>query len=369
MATKRFRNGKFQYIVKNKKLLPKPLHFTFNNEADGDDYIDELERLLAEGIVPHEFQPGKETIKLHALMNEYIKSKALKPYARDLLEIQRKRIDNIDVDQITYQWAQSWIRDMKHNKKLTPGTINKHVGVLARCLDWGVNAGYVGANPLRRLETGFAEYTEHDQKNAGTLRKDIKRERRLEHGEEERILAVIDGAYNKPADKQRALELDDPNAYRTLFLLALETTMRMRELYTLELSQVDFDKHTIFLHETKNGDSRQVPMTTPAFWLLRDYIDSANLEKFVFPWFDGKYSEQALRRTTSRLSRQWGRIFEHAGCKALNFHDMRHEATSRFYERTTLSDVEIAKITGHKTLKTLMRYANLRGSNLAGKLW
>lgn len=56
MATKRFRNGKYQYIVKNKKLLPKPLYFTFDNEADGDAYISDLEDLLDKGVVPNEFQ-------------------------------------------------------------------------------------------------------------------------------------------------------------------------------------------------------------------------------------------------------------------------------------------------------------------------
>ncbi|MGS0893435.1 hypothetical protein ACVBGC_12960 [Burkholderia stagnalis] len=48
---------------------------------------------------------------------------------------------------------------------------------------------------------------------------------------------------------------------------------------------------------------------------------------------------------------------------------MRHEATSRLYERTTLSDIQIAKITGHTDPKVLMRYANLRGSDLAARLW
>lgn len=368
MATKRVRNGKFQYIVKNKKLLPKPLHFTFENEAEGDDYVVDLERMLSQGIVPHGLQSANKSIKLHALIDEYIKSKALKPYARDLLEIQRKRLANIDVSQITYKWSQAWIRDMKYNYKLTPGTINKHVGVLARCLDWAINASYVDTNPLRKLETGFAEYNEHDQRLAGIQRINTERDRRLEDGEETQILAVIKGDY-EIKDNQRALELDDPVAYRTLFLLALETAMRMRELYTLDLAQVDFDKRTIFLKKTKNGDSRQVPMTKPALVLLRDFIDSTNPTQFVFHWFDGKYSEIALRKTTNRLSRQWKRIFEHACCEDLTFHDIRHEATSRFYERTTLSDIEIAKITGHKTLKTLMRYANLRGSNLAGKLW
>ena len=78
---------------------------------------------------------------------------------------------------------------------------------------------------------------------------------------------------------------------------------------------------------------------------------------------------KVLARVSSRLSAQFGRIFDAAGCSDLVFHDLRHEATSRLYERTTLSDVQIAKITGHTNPKVLMRYANLRGSDLALRLW
>jgi len=76
-----------------------------------------------------------------------------------------------------------------------------------------------------------------------------------------------------------------------------------------------------------------------------------------------------LRRCTSQLSRQFARIFETAGCVGLHFHDLRHEATARIYERTRLTDMQIAKITGHKSLASLRRYANLRASNLAEAMW
>ena len=73
--------------------------------------------------------------------------------------------------------------------------------------------------------------------------------------------------------------------------------------------------------------------------------------------------------TTALLSRQFARVFEAAECGDLRFHDLRHEATSRFFERTKLSDVQISRITGHKEPRVLRRYANLRGSDLAAQLW
>jgi integrase len=134
--------------------------------------------------------------------------------------------------------------------------------------------------------------------------------------------------------------------------------MRLREMYTLDSGQVALQERTIFLDKTKNGDKRQVPLTSGAIAALEGY----GLRKgLLFPWWSGDAGAEVLRSTTSRLSRQFARIFDAAGCPEMRFHDLRHEATSRFYERTQLSDLEIAKITGHKNPKVLMRYANLRG--------
>ena len=51
----------------------------------------------------------------------------------------------------------------------------------------------------------------------------------------------------------------------------------------------------------------------------------------------------------------------------LHFHDLRHEATSRLFEKG-LNPVEVATITGHKDTKMLMRYTHLRAEDLVGKL-
>ena len=51
----------------------------------------------------------------------------------------------------------------------------------------------------------------------------------------------------------------------------------------------------------------------------------------------------------------------------LHFHDLRHEATSRFFEKG-LNPVEVATITGHKDTKMLMRYTHLRAEDLVGRL-
>ncbi|MCX6654490.1 MAG: site-specific integrase, partial [Candidatus Bathyarchaeota archaeon] len=191
-------------------------------------------------------------------------------------------------------------------------------------------------------------YNERDRRvvtHAGkTPKEDESRVRRLEEGEEEKI--------------RTALATREPYML-CIFDLALESAMRMREMYTLGISQVDFDELTIFLDKTKNGDPRQVPMTTVTFKLLKKYIKDTKPTDNLFQFWDGKLAKSALNITSSTLSQKFSRAFKDAGCENLHFHDLRHEATSRLFERTNLSDAEIMKITGHKGIRMLLRYANL----------
>lgn len=62
------------------------------------------------------------------------------------------------------------------------------------------------------------------------------------------------------------------------------------------------------------------------------------------------------------------RAREEAKIEDLTFHDLRHEATSRLFENTDLDLLEIAEITGHKSLQMLKRYTHLRSARLAERL-
>ncbi|WP_437560537.1 tyrosine-type recombinase/integrase [Acidithiobacillus sulfuriphilus] len=53
-----------------------------------------------------------------------------------------------------------------------------------------------------------------------------------------------------------------------------------------------------------------------------------------------------------------------ARIEGLHFHDLRHEATSRLFEKG-LNPMQVAAITGHKTLQMLKRYTHLRAEDLA----
>jgi integrase len=364
MASKRNRGTSWEFSIKRKGLLPKPITLTFDTEAEGDAYCAHLEKLLDAGIVPDEFKTrAKAMTTLAIAITAYMAAVHITPDDVGLLNVLVRDLGTRPLDRVNYLWAEQWVQALQVSGS-APSTIRKKVGALARCLDWVVRRSdtMLVANPLRMLPKRYA--------TTATGRRDVERDRRLQDNEEARILAVLNR--EKPDGRQRALALPDADALRLMFVLALETAMRLREMYTLAIGQIDLTKRTIFLDKTKNGSKRQVPMSSVAVSVVKDYLTTHHIDDAVnpillMPLWDG--ADASLIYTSNKLSSQWSRIFAAAGCADLHFHDLRHEAVSRLFERTNLSDIEIAKISGHSSTKMLMRYANLRGSDLAGRMW
>jgi integrase len=364
---KKMSSGAVQVCVRN-KLLPKPFWATFDNEEQARGYAQQLEGLLAQGVVPATLlertaQP-RDSWVISRCVAEYLRDNAVPHSDIKLLETVGPGLKSLSTAYLNYDWAEGWIREMKRGQNLAPSTIRHRHGALARCFDWMVrkHPDVMVQNPLRLLKRGFAVYTPEDTVQLALQGKapkcDQERDRRLVEGEESRILTVL---ANRPED-------------RTFFITALESAMRMRECYTLDLSQVDLDQRTIYLDRTKNGDQRQVPLSRPLIAALGEYMREhraaiAARSGRLFSYWNGDRSVAALDDTTSDVSRVFSLAFAEAEISGLHFHDLRHEATCRLYQKTTLSDVLIAKITGHRDLRTLKRYASLRGSDLAQHLW
>jgi integrase len=364
---KAFANGTFQLRVSS-KLLDKPLYATFDTLEQAQAYGIQLEGLLAQGIVPKSLlertKTGQEIWTVSRCICAYLRENSVPVSDIKLLHTLRPLLASASTGYLNYDWAEGWVRRMKRIDNLSPSTIRHRHGALARCCDWMLrkHPGVMAQNPLRLLKRGFATYTDEDRKQliaAGkTPKMDIERDRRLDAEEETRIL-------------QHLASMPDETAF---FVLALESAMRMRECYTLSIQQISLKKRTVHLDRTKNGDSRQVPLTSTALALLGDYMTQQapqikEREGRLFPLWNGDLDEHVLDATKSAVSRLFRNVFAAVDIVDLHFHDLRHEATCRLYERTTLSDVLIAKITGHRNLRMLLRYTSLRGSDLAGRLW
>lgn len=379
MAGKRLRsNGTWEYVFKRAGVLDKPLYMTFDTEAEGDAYAAKLDALLKRGILPEDFKPDVKAAVIRELVSAYTAEAHPSSKDKACLDVVVASRGTVPLTDVNVSWVDSWIKEMKLVEHNAPATIRAKVGALSRCCNWAVRKGVMTMPdmPFKTLPNGYSQYTDEEAKKAGVLRTDVERDRRLEPGEHERIMEVIESGVLPR--KQRPRPLPYPNAIRCLYLLALESAMRMQEMYTLTLNQVQLNSRTVFLEKTKNGSKRQVPLSSVAVAELKEYLTKhrdiplGHPKDLVFPWWDGK--EESLHTTTSKLGKifadeRTSGIFNVAECHDLFFHDLRHEATSRLFEKTTLSETQIMKITGHKSQKMLLRYANLRASDLADKLW
>lgn len=364
MAHKRQRGESWEYVVKRAGLLEKPLTLTFKSEAEGDEYCRKLEALLDRGIVPTEYKPATRITSLSQLIERYMDEVAVPGKDEGQLKTLVKQVGGVSVLGLDADWVDGWIERMKREDNYAPSTIQAKVGALARCCDWGMRKKLIVLpdHPLRTLRDGYATYTRADAAFVEP-REDVERDRRLEGDEEARIRAVI--AKGVLPRRQRTYTIEHPTKVLAIFELALETAMRLREMATLTPDQVNLKLRTIYLDKTKNGDKRIVSLTTVAVKVLEELLASCG--DYVFPWLERNKMHQ--KYTSNFISKLFAGIFAEAGCPDLTFHDLRHEATSRLFERTTLATEEIMKQTGHKTHRMMMRYLKLRSTTVVSKLW
>ena len=104
-----------------------------------------------------------------------------------------------------------------------------------------------------------------------------------------------------------------------MIMFALETGMRRGEIHGLEWKFINFDRRVALLPMTKNGTSREVPLSSRAITILQEQRVKRN--HVPFPTNDN-----AFRLAQDRLKTR-------AGISDLKFHDLRHEAISRFFEK------------------------------------
>lgn len=215
-------------------------------------------------------------------------------------------------------------------KLVKPGTVNRQFQIIKHAFDiamreWGIP---LRENPLEKLKK---------------LKVSNARNRRLESEEWEAI--------------KIAVKVNRNPFIMPLVRLAIETAMRRGELIAMQWQHIDLEARTVFIPVTKNGHARTIPLTSEAVKVLKEIQGMKQADsKRVFPGMTGNSADHA-----------WDRIVERAQIKNLHFHDLRHEAISRFFEMG-LSIPEVALISGHRDYKMLFRYTHLKPEDLAKKL-
>ena len=131
------------------------------------------------------------------------------------------------------------------------------------------------------------------------------------------------------------------------FRFALETGMRAGEILGLTSVSIDHEARVAHLSKTKNGDKRDVPLSSEARRLLKALPDQENL----------------FALSSRDLDASWRAVRDRAGIEGLTFHDSRHSAVTRLSKK--LDVLALARMIGHRDIKQLMVYYNAPASEIA----
>jgi len=198
-------------------------------------------------------------------------------------------------------------------------TLLNHVFTIART-EWGIPI----ENPFAGIRRAPA---------------DLHRDRRLQEGEWAALMAAADECRNAHV--------------RPIIEFAVATGMRRGEILAIHWADVNAQRRTLHIPTTKTGRPRTIPLSSRALVI----VEAQRMKELERPF--------PLTAESFRLA--WKRLVKRAGIADLHFHDLRHEAVTRFFEMG-LGIAEVALISGHRDPRMLFRYTHLRAEEVAAKL-
>jgi len=326
MASIRKRGSKYQVQVR--RSGSKPLYKSFYKHADAMEWARAMESKADRYDLPISMTDIKH-IKIRDVLIRYrdtvcVRKKSYETERYMIDAFLRTRIANRDLTNVTP--AEFYTYRERRLKTVKPSTVNREFGIYKHAFDTAL------------IEWGFPKFN-NPLENIKKLKMNNGRNRRLQEGEFERI-------------EQAASKIKNPYVMR-IFYFALETAMRRGEILGIRCRHIDFEARTLHIPITKNGHSRTIPLTEKAVEILQNIPKSK--DNRIFP----------ITANAFRLS--WVRLIVRAEIEGLCFHDLRHEAISRFFERG-LSIPEVALISGHRSYVMLQRYTHLKAEDIVRKL-
>lgn len=138
------------------------------------------------------------------------------------------------------------------------------------------------------------------------------------------------------------------------FLIALETAMRQGEILGITAKAVNLTQRFVHLPKTKNGSTRNVPLSKRAVQLIKVLLG------------DKKGADKLFRLTSASADAMFRKVRDDVSIVGLTFHDTRHEAITRLARKVDVLD--LARITGHKDPRSLMVYYNATAAEMALRL-
>lgn len=298
---------------------------TFEKREDAESWARDVESKMDKGA----FLCTKEAERtsIHEALDRYIEEYApsLADHQREVNRakfLQKRQIAQMSLAKVRGMDIAAFIKE-REAEGVAGNTIRLDLATFSRLFetarkDWGM------------------EYLDNPVKKVRKPKVSRGRERRLQEGEEEQLLKHA------------------PEGFGPVIKFALETAMRRGEIAALRWENVKLKDSTLFLPKTKNGAARTVPLSPAALNVLKEL--PRDIKGSVFKMAPDEIT-QAMKSARAG-----------AKLKDLRFHDLRHEAVSRLFEKTNLDIMQIQMITGHKTLQMLARYTHLRAVDLVKSL-
>jgi integrase len=370
------KRGQYQWEAQVRRRGYPAQSKTFTTKAEAEAWANIIESEMSRGVWVSRSEAEATTLyqALERYEEEVSLSKkgaaqeisVLKTYkAIDLARRPLATIRSADIAKL----RDGWLKDYKPATVLRRLAVLSHIFNIAR-KEWGMESLSNPVELVRKPQPNNARTRRiavSDEPVSTTSVDAPNWERRAQDGELERVAKASNSAL-----------------LPSIIWLAVETAMRRGELVSLLWANVDLDRRVAHLPSTKNGDARDVPLSTRAVSVLQTVKEARNNAKDVMS--DGPDDEsdrifeirsdavtRAFERAVARARKAY--VDECRGAKVkpdskfltdLRFHDLRHEATSRLASIFPMH--ELTKITGHKDPRMLMRYYHPRAEDLAKRL-
>lgn len=331
MATFQRRGDSWRALVRKKGEAP--LSKSFPTKGMAKTWAERIEREIAERAASG--ASSADTMTLGAVIKWYTDhAKQFQGWGRTKeADLRRLGTDAIADRRASDLRLQDYVRHAEGRRRTAgPSTVGKDLVWLKQCLQAARSSLGLSVN-LQALEDAAA-----DLRRRQVTAKAKLRTRRLKPGEEAKLMAHF---------ASRDVRSDMPLA--DMFQFALLTARRQEEMTLIKWAELDPVNRVGWLDDVKHprrktGNRRCFRILSEAWAIIERQPRTA---EYVFP-----YNHRSI-------STAFTRACQFLGIKDLRWHDLRHEAASRLFERG-YSIQEVAQFTLHESWATLRRYTHLR---------
>ncbi|MGQ7939511.1 tyrosine-type recombinase/integrase [Paraburkholderia sp. D1E] len=216
------------------------------------------------------------------------------------------------------------------DRKASPGSVNRELACLSHLLNKAVEWGWISARPakIKRL-----------QEDGG------------------RIVYLTVPQMGRLVEYAKAD--DNPSVY-PFIIVGLSTGMRASEILSIQRNNVDLERRVIFIPKAKAG-AREQPITEDLAVFLREHMKNyAPGSPWLFPSPSSKSGHMV------EIRKPYRRVVKAAGLDPDQIirHTLRHSAITHLVQ-SGVDLVTVKRISGHKTLAMVERYAHANGAHIA----